>query len=119
MPMKPEQQIETTQRNGNLHIDLPGHITPGVATELPDVIRRAYRGQGNIFIHTKRVISVAPDSKRIFAECIQSAGLPQDNLYLTGSKGLEFSPDNIRVIVPSKKKSRCGGSCKDCPSHPR
>jgi hypothetical protein len=112
--MKSVQNIKIRQRKGNLHVDLPEHFTAEMAADLTCLITEVYRGEGNIFVHTAEVLSVAPDSKRIFARCLEESGLPQDNLYVTGSKGLDFSPDNIRVIVYQKKKSGCGGRCKEC-----
>jgi hypothetical protein len=112
--MKSDQQIKATERNGNLHVHLLGHVTPETAANLTSVITQVYRGKGNIFVHTADVLSVAPDSRHVFAECIKFSGLPKENLYLTGKKGLDFNPENIRVIVYEKKKNGCGSRCKNC-----
>ena len=115
--MDSRQQIQTTLRNGNLHVQLEGQFTPATAEELTSAIAQVYRGKGNIFIHTAKITSVSPDSRNTFAQCINVSGLPQQNVYLTGSKGLDFSPDNIRVIVHKQKKNGCCGRCRDCRCH--
>ena len=115
--MDSSQQIQTTQRNGNLHVRLEGQFTPATAEELTSAIALVYRGKGNIFIHTANITSVSPDSRNTFTQCINGSGLPQQNVYLTGSKGLDFSPDNIRVIVHKPKKNGCCGRCRDCKRH--
>jgi hypothetical protein len=108
------QNIKIRHRKGNVHVDLLGHFTAEMAADVTSLISDVYCGKGNIFVHTAEILSVAPDLKHIFAQYIETSGLPQANLYLTGSKGLEFSPDNIKVIVYKKKKKGCGGRCKDC-----
>jgi hypothetical protein len=108
------QSIKIRHRKGNVHVDLLGHFTAEMAADVTSLISEAYRGKGNIFVHTAEILSVSPGLKQIFAQYLETSGLPQANLYLTGNKGLEFSPDNIKVIVYEKKKNGCGGRCKDC-----
>lgn len=115
--MDTPQQIQAEHRNGNLHVNLHGHFTPETAGELTSAIARTYPGKGNIFIHTTRLTSVAPDAKQAFGLYAGSVGLPWDNVYLTGSKGLEISPDRGKVIVHEKKKTGCCGRCRDCSCH--
>lgn len=115
--METSQQIQAVHRNGNLHVDIQGHFTPETAGELTSAIARSYRGKGNIFIHTARLTSVAPDAKHAFSHCIGTSGLPRNNVYLTGSKGLDISPDKGKVIVHEKKKTGCCGRCRDCKCH--
>lgn len=108
------QNIKIRHRKGNVHVDLLGHFTAEMAADVTSLISEVYCGKGNIFVHTAEILSVAPDLKHIFAQHIETSRLPQDKIYLTGSKGLEFSPDNIKVIVYKKKKNGCGGRCKNC-----
>lgn len=115
--MDTQPQIHAVHRNGNLHVDLQGHFTPVNAVELTSTITRTYRGKGNIFIHTARLTSVAPEAKRAFGHCLDSSGLPRDHVYLTGRKGLDISPDSGRVIVYEKKKTGCCGRCRGCACH--
>ena len=55
----------------------------------------------------------APASKSVLAERIGRLGLPCERLYVTGTKGLDLGPDNMKVIVSEKKKGCCGKS-KNC-----
>lgn len=110
-------QIQAVHRNGNLHVNLQGDFTSKTAGELTSTIARTYQGKGNIFIHTAKLTSVAPDAKHAFGQSIGSEGLPQNNIYLTGRKGLDISPDKGRVIVYEKKKPGCCGRCRGCTCH--
>ena len=115
--MDTQPQIQAVHRNGNLHVNIQGHFTPETAGELTSTIARTYRGKGNIFIHTARLTSVAPDAKHAFGHCLGSSGLPRNNVYLTGRKGLDISPDSGRVIVYEKKTTGCCGRCRECSCH--
>jgi hypothetical protein len=108
--------INTDQRNGNLHINLEGMFTPGTAAQLTMVMAKSYIGKGNIFIHTKRLTDVDPNSKFAFNNLLGLTGLPKENVYLTGEKGLAISHDSAKVIVYKKKKHGHGGcgKCKNC-----
>ena len=119
--MKITTQINADQRNGNLHINLAGLFTPETAARLTTVMAKTYRGKGNIFIHTGKVTSVAPDSRYAFNNLLGMSGLPRDNVYLTGEKGLDISHDVTRVIAHKKKKHGHGGcgKCKNCTCHTR
>lgn len=116
--MKTGTQIDTDQRNGNLHITLAGQFTPDTAAKLTTVMIKMYqgRGDGNIFIHTSRVNNVSVNSKEAFSNLIGLSGLPKNNIYITGKRGLEISPDSGKVIVYKKKKHGHGGcgKCKTC-----
>lgn len=112
--MESAHQIHANERNGNLHIDLEGQFTPETAVLLTSAIARAYRGRGNIFIHTTKITSISPESKSVFADNIRMLGLPQENLYLTGSKGLDIASDRAKIISHERKKKSCCGRCKDC-----
>ncbi|WP_157469941.1 hypothetical protein [Desulfobulbus elongatus] len=112
--MKYKQPVDAAYRNGNLHINLNGPFSSETAVELSSTIAMFYEGRGNIFIHTANVTSVEPTSKSVLADHIKHLGLPCERLYMTGTKGLDMSPDNIRVIVYEKKKKGCCGRCKDC-----
>lgn len=109
-----EQSVDAAYRNGNLHIRLNGHVSPAIAAELSSAIALFYEGKGNVFIHTANVTSIEPTSKSVLADHIKQLGLPCERLYLTGTKGLDLSPDNIKVIVYEKKKKGCCGKCKEC-----
>lgn len=115
--MDTQPQIHAVHRKGNLHVDLQGHFTAATADELTSAIAQAYRGKGNIFIHTAHLASVTPDAKHAFGHCLGSSGLPRDNVYLTGKKGLDISPDQGKVIIYEKKKTGCCGRCRDCTCH--
>ena len=115
--MDTQPQIQTILRKGNLHVDLQGHFSATTADELTSTIARAYRGKGNIFIHTAGLVSLTPDAKHAFCHCLGSSGLPRDNVYLTGRMGLDISPDGNKVIVYEKKKTGCCGRCRDCKCH--
>lgn len=112
--MKCKQAVDAAYRNGNLHINLNGPFSPATAEEVSGAIAMFYEGRGNIFIHTANVTTVEPSSKCALADQLKGLGLPCERLYLTGTKGLDLSPDNIRVIVYEKKKKGCCGRCKDC-----
>lgn len=115
--METETQILATNRNGNLHVNLHGQFTPETAAELTSTIAHTYQGKGNIFIHTAHVTDIEPESKRVFSEHVNLLGLPRENMYLTGIKGLDISPDQFRVIVYEKKKAGCCGRCRNCKCH--
>ncbi len=108
--------IDTDQRNGNLHIKIGGLFTPDTAAQLTLVMTRSYVGRGNIFIHTAALTSVDPDSQFAFNNLLGMSGLPRENVYLTGEKGLEISHDRGKVIVYKKRKRGHGGcgKCKNC-----
>lgn len=109
-----KQSVDAAYRNGNLHIRLNGHVSPTIAAELSSAIAMFYEGKGNVFIHTANVTSIEPTSRSVLADQIKQLGLPCERLYLTGTKGLDLSPDNIKVIVYEKKKKGCCGKCKEC-----
>jgi anti-anti-sigma regulatory factor len=105
--MNQQQPVAAAYRNGNLHINLNGHFSSAVAVELSSTIATVYAGKGNVFIHTANVTSIDETSKGVLADHIKRLGLPRERLYLTGEKGLDISPDNIKVIVYQKKKWLC------------
>nr|WP_320013159.1 hypothetical protein [uncultured Desulfobulbus sp.] len=109
--------IQADQRNGNLHINLDGHFSAQVACELSNTIASSYTGRGNIFIHTAKITTIAPDSRTTLSERINLLGLPAEKLYMTGVKGLDISPDKGKVIVYEKRKKGCCGQCKNCGCH--
>ena len=106
--------IQANQRNGNLHINLDGHFSQEIALELSSTIAQSYSGRGNIFIHTAKVTTIAPESRSTLADQINILGLPQERMYMTGIKGLDISPDKGRVIVYEKRKKGCCGKCRNC-----
>jgi hypothetical protein len=114
--MKEQTKINVDQRNGNLHINLEGIFTPKIAVRLAAIMAKMYQGRGNIFIHTKRVTEVEPDSHSTFNKLLRISGLPADNVYLTGEKGLAISHDSSKVIVHTTKKHNHGGCgrCENC-----
>ncbi len=109
--------IQTDQRNGNLHINLSGQFTTEIAHRLTSAISQQYQGRGNIFIHTKDITDIAPESRQTFADLVGEAVLPREKIYMIGSKGLEICPDAGKVIVHDKKKHTCCGRCKNCRCH--
>ena len=109
-----KQSVDAAYRNGNLHIRLNGHVSPAITAELTNAIAKLYEGKGNVFIHTANVTSIEPTSRSVLADRIKQLGLPSERLYLTGTKGLDLGPDNIKVIIYEKKKKGCCGKCKDC-----
>jgi hypothetical protein len=115
--MKFQQKVDAAYRNGNLHINLNGHFSSATAVELSSTIAMFYEGKGNVFIHTANVTSIEPLSKGVLADHFKMMNLPCERMYLTGNKGLDISPDNIKVIVYEKKKKGCCGRCKDCGCH--
>jgi hypothetical protein len=110
---KKTAQINADHRNGNLHINLDGRFTTDSAELLTLVMAGAYKGAGNIFIHTRRVTEVAPDSRVVFLDLQVKTGLPKDNIYLTGEKGLDICHDAGKVIV-RKEKSHGHTGCGKC-----
>ena len=109
--------IDAANRNGNLHINVQGAFTAEAASCLTHAIARSYLGKGNIFIHTARIIDIAPESRQILVKQLEALCLPLENLYLTGKQGLAISPDRCKVIVYEKKKKGCCERCTDCPCH--
>nr|WP_321465102.1 hypothetical protein [uncultured Desulfobulbus sp.] len=115
-----EQTIIVSQQNGHLHINLNGHFTAETALQLSNAIARNYFGEGRIFIHTGKIASISPQSRRTFSDMIDILDLPPEKMYLTGSPGLKIGPDKSRVIVYGKANSGCaGGGCDDCTCHDR
>ena len=110
-------EIQACHRNGNLHVDMLGHFTPEAAGKLTSTIAEEYRGKGNIFINTSKIMSFTEDSKDAFANYLSLYGIPYKNLYLTGEKSIEIGPEKIKVIPFTKKKSGCCGRCRDCKCH--
>lgn len=115
--MNQQQPVDAAYRNGNLHINLNGHFSSAIAIELTSTIATVYEGKGNVFIHTANVTSIEEPSKNVLADHIKFLGLPCERMYLTGEKGLDISPDNIKVIVYKKKKKGCCGRCQNCTCH--
>lgn len=114
--METSINIDANERNGNLHIHLAGRFCPDSAIELTSLMREFYRGKGNIFIHTKSITDISPDSREVFESLVGQSDLPRDNIYLTGEKGLDLCHNVAKVIVHKKKKhghGRCG-NCKNC-----
>jgi hypothetical protein len=60
------------------------------------------------------IIVAEVDSKSVLADHLKQLRLPCERLYLSGTKGFDLGPDNIRVIVYEKKKKGCCGKCKEC-----
>jgi len=109
--------IQFDQRNGNLHINIDGHFSSEIALQLSNTIARSYSGRGNIFIHTAKVTTIAPESRTILANQIITLGLPHEKMYMTGIKGLDISPDKGRVIVYEKRQKGSCGKCRNCHCH--
>lgn len=108
--------IDTDQRNGNLHIKVEGLFTSNVAAQLSVVMEKLYVGRGNIFIHTKAITEVTANAQAAFSSFLKDTGLPKENVYLTGEKGRHISPDSGKVIVYKRKKHGHGGcgKCRNC-----
>lgn len=108
-----ESNIQSDQRNGNLHIKLNGEFSRDTAMAVMYHINQEYRGKGNVFIHTNDITEVAPQSQSVFQYMMGILDLPKDNIYLTGEKGKDICHDEGKVIV-RKKHGGCGrcGSCK-------
>ena len=115
--MEQTTSINASHRNGNLHVNLSGHFSSETAAEVSNVIAQIYTGTGNIFIHTAQITTIAPDSRSALNNHVSCLGIPEKNLYLTGVKGLEISPERCKVIVYEKKKKGCCGRCKECSCH--
>jgi len=114
--------INANQRNGNLHINLDGQLTPDIAAQLTKTMVKAYQGKGNIFIHTEKITEVVPEFRYAFTNLLNMSGLPQENVYLTGKKGLKICHDTGKVIVRKEKKHGHNGGCgkcKNCSCHKR
>lgn len=114
--MEKTTQVMADQRNGNLHINLAGTFTLCTAAKLTMVMAQSYQGGGNIFIHTKSISGVEPEARYAFGNLLAMSGLPVENIYFTGEKGLDISHDATRVIIRKKKKYGHGGygKCKNC-----
>lgn len=112
--MKNQSRVSSDFRKGNLHIKVLGPFTPMTVKEVEEAITDSYRGEGNIFIHTAGVTSVAPESRAVFTACLSERNLPWRNMYVTGMRSVEIAPDGIRTIVYHKKQGGCGGRCKNC-----
>ena len=119
--MEKRAQIYISQRNGNLHINLAGQFNPDTAEKLITIMTQNYKGKGNIFIHTGKVTVVSQNSRYVFSKLLGLSGLPDDNIYLMGERGLEISHDLGKVIVHKKKTHGHGGcgKCKNCTCHTR
>jgi hypothetical protein len=119
--MKEESFMQIHKKNGNLHINLDGQFTPDIAARLTITIAKMYQGKGNIFIHTDKITRITPDSRYAFTNLLGMSGLPQDNVYLTGEKGLEICHDTGKVIIRKKAKHSHGGCgrCKNCSCNKR
>ena len=105
--------INMDQRNGDLHIKIEGMFSTDTAAQLTMVMAKSYSGEGNIFIHTAKITDVEPDSKHAFNNLLGLTGLPKENVYLTGEKGLDIIHDTGKVIV-YKKRTRGHGGCGKC-----
>ena len=106
--------IESCEQNGNLHIQLGSRFSSNTVIELTSLINRSYRGHGNIIIHTKRVTTISPSSKVVFENMLDGSHLPRQNMYLTGSKGLEICQDVYRLIQQKKRHKKKSCKCTDC-----
>lgn len=109
-------QIDTDQRNGNLHIKLNGSFDQDSAAKLTMVMMRSYQGKGNIFIHTDEISTITPDSRRTFNDLVGLSNLPKKSIYLMGEQGLAICPDSGKVLIRQKKPNSHGGcgKCKNC-----
>lgn len=114
-------QINTDQRNGNLHIDLEGLFTTYTAAKLVLIMEKYYQGKGNIFLHTEKISKVTLFSKAAFKTLLDLGELPQKNIYFTGEYGFVIANDATKVIIRKKKKHGHGGcgKCKNCTCHTR
>ena len=107
--------VTTEERNGNLHIKLQGRFGVDTAMEVTSLISRRYRMGSNVFIHTAEVVTVSSQSKEMFSSMLGVYGLPPENIYLMGEKGLEICHDEGRVILRKKTHGhKCSGRCKNC-----
>ncbi len=113
--MEKQMDFHVDQRKGNLHVRVAGFFTLECAAELITKISGAYRGSGNIFIHTDKITDIAPQAKMMFASLLKAVDLPKENIYLTGEKGFDICPEYCKVIAGAKKTSHvCCGNCKNC-----
>lgn len=113
--MQHAARITMEQRNGNLHLTLAGSFSPDSASRLTELMDQGYTGAGNIFVHTKMLTEIAPDSRSIFAELLRASALPQERLYFTGAKGLAIAPEASKVIVQQPAPGHGGcGRCQSC-----
>lgn len=112
--MNKKARVNADQRNGNLHVKVNGQFTPDVAAQLVMVMAKIYQGQGNIFIHTDMVTTIDSDSRCAFGNLLKISGLPRENIYLTGKKGVKICNDSLKFIVRKERKQGGCGKCGDC-----
>lgn len=112
--------INSSERNGNLHIKLQGQFGVDTAMELSAHLSQKYRGRGNIFIHTADITAVSPQSKEMFSSMIGVLNLPSGNIYFMGEKATEICSDIGKIIVRKTKKHghKSCGKCKNCKCKP-
>ena len=110
------RNVRLEERNGNLHVRPHGQFCAKTAEIMAAMMSNSYRGKGNIFIHTKLITQVSPDSREMFNEMVGTLGLPRKSIYLMGETGKDICHDEGRVIVPKARKTghRCGGNCANC-----
>lgn len=112
--MESTAHIQSDERNGNLHIKLNGGFSKDTAMAVTYHISRAYRGEGNVFIHTKDITEVEPQSQTMFKYMVGVLELPKDNIYLMGDKGKDICHDQGKVIIRKKHGHGSCGRCKNC-----
>lgn len=112
--MQNRVNIDSDQRNGNLHITLSGEFSHDMARTVSYHIFETYRGAGNIFIHTNEITEVAPNSQAVFGQMVGLLDLPRDNMYLMGERGKDISYSRAKILLSKKKKKGGCGSCGSC-----
>ncbi len=103
-------------RLGNLHIRLEGEFSTTTAKEVTRYISNEWNGNGNIFIHTKKITEVQPASQQVFQAMVGLLDLSREHIYFVGELGKKLCHEHGRVIVPPDKKHHHGGCgrCKNC-----
>ncbi len=114
--MQTNFNIETQQRDGDLHVQTRGDFNGSSAMQLIHTLHEKYNGRGKVFIETNHLREICPFGCRTFQCRLDKHKLPVERLYFKGQKGLEMAPEGSTVIASSHKDGcGCNGNCRNCP----
>ncbi len=115
--------IYSTEKNGDLHMQLHGIFDINTAIQLSAFMSESYNGEGNIFINMANVTDVTSQSQKMFESMLGVFELPKQNIFLIKENGLEFRHDGITFSEQKKEEKstdncgcgrKCNGKGKNC-----
>lgn len=108
--MNSKRILQVEQRDDVLHVILGGLFSAEAAALLMVVLKRSYKGERKIFIHTSEVTDVDQGVEYAFDNLLRLSYLPVEKICLLGEKGAFIGRDSVKVFVDKGNYGFCASA---------